>query len=289
MKNAILYATAFDVENKLVHIDAAQKDKDYFCPECGQKLIVRKSGKSGKGSRRPHFAHNELSPNCTPETVLHYSFKMMLANLLNDSVARKEAFDVQWECEACRRQHIGNVLEKVDSVHDEYRVDPFRPDIALLDANHNVIGVFEIVVSHAPEPVALQFYAEKGIPVFQVNVGDDSDLKLVRERATSPTVVSFCLNPKCEKRNRGRVKREVISQITRCGHCFEPRESYFVFVDSLFGLQKSLDFTDDEIQLVKDSRPNIQIHVEKSEKGTYPISVCRRCQAIQRRYRRPRM
>ena len=70
MVNEILYATAIDKDGNLIHIDDAVKGIDYYCPECKKEFILHKSGKTGQGSKRPHFKHNELSPNCKPETVL---------------------------------------------------------------------------------------------------------------------------------------------------------------------------------------------------------------------------
>jgi hypothetical protein len=34
-------------------------------------MILRKSGKTGQGSRRPHFAHKSVNPDCNPETAIH--------------------------------------------------------------------------------------------------------------------------------------------------------------------------------------------------------------------------
>ena len=72
MVKEILYTTAVDKNGNLILIHNAEKGINYYCPVCHKDFILRKSGKTGKGSKRPHFAHNELTPNCTPEGVLHY-------------------------------------------------------------------------------------------------------------------------------------------------------------------------------------------------------------------------
>lgn len=71
-------------KDNLIHINDAEKGKNYYCLICNNNYILRKSGKTGKGSKRPHFAHNRLTANCTPESVLHYSFKKLLIDLLGN-------------------------------------------------------------------------------------------------------------------------------------------------------------------------------------------------------------
>ncbi len=73
MAKEILYTTAIDVYGKLIHIKDATKGRTYYCPECKNKFVLRKSKNTGKGSKRPHFAHN-VTTGCTPKSVLHNSF-----------------------------------------------------------------------------------------------------------------------------------------------------------------------------------------------------------------------
>jgi competence CoiA-like predicted nuclease len=74
----ILYTVATDLYGTLIKAFDAEKGGSFFCPECKTKLILRKSGKTGNGTKRPHFAHRGLTPNCTPETALHSVFKNLL-------------------------------------------------------------------------------------------------------------------------------------------------------------------------------------------------------------------
>jgi competence CoiA-like predicted nuclease len=84
MKNELLYVTAFNEQGKLVKANDAVKTGKYICPVCKNNLILKKSGKTGKDSRRPHFAHYKFSQNCTPESVLHFSFKYLLLEYIKD-------------------------------------------------------------------------------------------------------------------------------------------------------------------------------------------------------------
>ena len=138
MVKEILYTTANDENDELVHINNAEKGKNYFCPNCKTEFILRKSGKTGKGSKRPHFAHNNLTTNCTPEGVLHYSFKKLLIDLLKRYKAENKALEVNWNCDACYNSNKGNLLENVASIREEYNLKVCQPDIALIDAEENV-------------------------------------------------------------------------------------------------------------------------------------------------------
>jgi hypothetical protein len=160
MVKEILYTTAIDKNGILIHIDKADKGIKYYCPECKTEMILRKSGKTGKGSKRPHFAHNQLTSNCSAESVLHYSFKTMLMDLLENYQLNKNSLLINWSCKECNNQFSGNLLDKVDSVKIEYRLNDCIPDIALLDVEQNVFAVIEIVVTHQPEEHVLQYYKE---------------------------------------------------------------------------------------------------------------------------------
>ena len=50
MKKEIQYTSADDENGNTVLIDDAEKGRDYFCPVCKGKFILRKSGKTGKGT-----------------------------------------------------------------------------------------------------------------------------------------------------------------------------------------------------------------------------------------------
>jgi ssDNA-binding Zn-finger/Zn-ribbon topoisomerase 1 len=280
----ILYTTATDKNGNLVHIDYAQKGKSYYCPMCKKEFIVRKSGKIGKGSKRPHFAHNELTPNCSPEGVLHYSFKKMLLSLLERNKAVNVPFRFNWICDDCFDKNSGNLLEKVSSIKEEYALETCRPDIALVDNEENVFAVIEIVVTHKPEDIILQYYKKKKIILIQITLTSDEDLKMVEEKITHPDFVDFCLNPKCQHSDSNKISRKVKVHVDRCGICFNQIEKYYISIDSVFGRKESIDFTENEISLVKSKRQNIVIKTNEPIKEKYPVFDCLNCKRNRSRY-----
>ncbi len=275
--NEILYTTAIDENGILVHINNAEKGKVYCCPSCKTEFILRKSGKTGKGSKRPHFAHNKLSPNCTPETVLHYSFKKKVVELLNKYLSEKKEFIINWKCFACSKNTSGNLLAKVTSIKEEYNLKVCQPDIALINAEEKVIAVIEIVVTHKPDEKVLLYYQENKIILIQINLFSDEDINIIEKKIRTPDIVDYCINPRCSNSIRYSIKRRLISLHDRCGRCFQPIERYRTEINSAFGIQKTLDFTENEINYVKSKRKNIEVQTNQKTKEKYPSSICYNC------------
>jgi hypothetical protein len=185
--NNILYTTAIDEQNNFVLIDNAEKGKTYFCPECKGEFIFCK----GK-IKRPYFAHKVLSLNCTPENVLHRSFKEILVKKIKNYIEKKNSINMKWECNYCDEEHSGNLLKKTYFVKMEHDLKKCRPDIALFDKNQNVYAVIEIVVEHKPEQSTLDFYNENNIILIQYNLTSDEDIKNMDNIIKEPNHVANC-------------------------------------------------------------------------------------------------
>jgi hypothetical protein len=144
----ILYTVAIDNDGNLIKANDAEKDNDFFCPVCKTDLILRKSGKTGKGTKRPHFSHRKLTPNCIPETALHCSYKNLPAKKIEHYLNSKIPLTISWHCNFCGENHSGNLLKKIKAVNVEQNLIVCQPDIALIDNSEKVFAVIEIVVTH---------------------------------------------------------------------------------------------------------------------------------------------
>ena len=289
MVKEILYTTAVDKNGNLIHIDNAEKGINYYCPICKNEFILRKSGKTGKGSKRPHFAHNLLSPNCTPEGVLHYSFKKMLINLLGKYKSENKPLVMSWSCNFCNNKNSGNLLEKVASIKEEYNLKVCQPDIALLDEKENVFAVVEIVVTHEPEENVLKYYKENNIILIQINLSSEEDLNDIEKKIIKPNIVDYCLNHQCSKYGKYIINRKIHIYFELCGGCLSPIEKYKIEINSIFGNKVSFDFTENEINLVKARRTNIEIKTNQTTKEKYPKFICLTCKRMRSKYRRSRL
>lgn len=283
MGKELLHTIALDDSGSFIHIDDAEKGRVYYCPSCKGDFILRKSGKIGKGSKRPHFAHNELTPNCTAESALHYSFKTQLADLLNKYISEKKGLVINWSCPTCAESYQGYLLTKTTSVKVEYNLKVCQPDITLLDVKGNVIAVIEIVVTHAPEEKVLQYYKENEIILIQINLSSDEDLKNIEGKISVPNIVDYCLSHSCSNSMRRSINRRIFAFRDSCRN-FHPIVRYKVEIINAFGLYRTLNFTDQEIDIVKSKRKNIIVRTDPKTKYKYPETDCINCKRMRVRY-----
>jgi len=273
-KKEILYVTAFDENGNLVKAKNAEKNNVYFCPECSDKLILKKSGKTGKGSKRPHFAHYSESPNCTPEGVLHKSFKLLLLEKIKQNIANKTPINISWECIYCNEKHQGNLLQFVVDTKEEYIMDKCRPDIALFSQDEKVFVVIEIVVTHKPEDTTLAYYKENKIILIQIELNCEDDLESIDTKINKPNSIDYCYNIKCPNHGGYLFKRKLKVFQKPCGN-FHIMLSCIAETHHYFGLQQSSDFTDNEIEFAKSK----DVRFENNK------VICPHCRAIRNKYR----
>jgi Competence protein CoiA-like family len=285
----ILYTTAIDQSGNIVHIDDAERGHTYCCPICKREFILRRSGKTVKGSRRPHFAHNELAPNCTPESVLHYSFKKLLVAVLKAHQSANIPFPISWGCTKCKNRYTGNLLESATSIREEYVIGECRPDVALLNEEDAVVAVIEIVVSHTPEASAVQYYLENRIVLIQIALSSEHDLVNLKHRAANPDVVELCLDAKCPNYEIGKIKRELIVRRKKCGVCFRMMNASMVRTSHAFGVRDSTDFNDEEVKLAESMGVRFERRFKQTSNEPYHAVVCINCKMLRSRYGSPRL
>ncbi|MBE6245320.1 MAG: hypothetical protein E7108_07385 [Bacteroidales bacterium] len=234
--NDLLINFAFDSNNNIVFAKDAIKGIQYKCPECGEELVFKSSGKTGPGSRRPHFAHKGGGGlNCTPESMLHSAFKLKTAEILQGKIASGcKEFIINWKCDECQKSYNGNLLYLANDVKVELDLGVCRPDIALLDSNGKVVFAIEIVNTHYPEEDVLKYYRDNGIVLVQYNV-TEVDLQDIEGRLQHPDNVSLCLNSKCPVYNTLYFRRTLRSFPIICRVCNSEGYAYGAECCSLLG------------------------------------------------------
>jgi hypothetical protein len=196
MQKEILHEFAVTINGTLIKANVAKKGEDYFCPGCKDKFILKNSGKTGKGSRRPHFAHNNLEGNCSHESYLHNAFKIKTLELIKDQIKKGLPLNVNWKCNYCKNEHSCNLL--AFDAKAEFNMKERTPDIALFNQNGNVFAVIEIIYKHPPEDGAIIFYRENKIVLIQIIISSDDDLENVENKVKHPTSVDFCIVPQVQ-------------------------------------------------------------------------------------------
>ncbi len=270
---SILYTVAKTETGELIKAAQAEKGNAFFCPVCNTELLLRKSGNTGKNSKRPHYAHKALTANCTPETALHFSFKTLLAKKLQQLIDENLPLQFFWLCKYCDGQHEGNLLKKIKSVKVEHDLAICRPDIALLDKEQKVFAVIEVVVTHKPEEKVLEFYKSSNIIVIQINLSSDKDIDELERKISNPDLVSTCFNPKCS--TCGNFKHKTILTIVD-GPCWK-----CAFTMKVAGIEKAghtigpAEFSTDEIEIARSKGVNIREQYSKTINENYLASTCR--------------
>ena len=191
MQKEILHEFAITRNGIIVSAKNAPKGEDYFCPSCKDKFILKNSGKTGRGSRRPHFAHNNFEGNCSYESYLHNTFKIKTLEIINEYINKKLPLNVSWKCNNCNLIHNGNFL--IADVKIEHNMKECIPDIALFDHTGRVFAVIEIIYKHPPEEKTVIFYLQNKIILIQVNIFSEEALNNVENRIRNPTSINICL------------------------------------------------------------------------------------------------
>lgn len=151
------YTYALDAENRLVDVKSADKSKEYFCPQCGEKMLP----KQGK-IRRWHFAHKANLENCSYETYLHKISKMLLCKAINESQNFYIKFFAKVYCsieecpvgvfERCNWSKIRefDLKDFYNQCEEEAIIENYRADLLLKSTEqiNRPPVLIEIVVTH---------------------------------------------------------------------------------------------------------------------------------------------
>ena len=250
----LLINFAFDDNNNIVFAKDAIKGVKCKCPECGEELVFKSSGKTGPGSRRPHFAHKGGGGlNCTQESMLHSAFKLKTAEIIQGKIASGcKEFIINWKCSGCDKSYKGNLLYLAKEVKVEFDLGECRPDIALLDVNGKIVIAIEIVNTHYPEDAVLKYYRDNGIVLVQFNVTED-DLLDVEGKLHNPDNVSLCLDSKCREFKSTLLNRTVIQRNIECIRCHRVFLGYTAVVFTAFGHSLLSNISNRDVEYLKNN------------------------------------
>ena len=223
---------------ELVHISTF--DKGGLKPDC-RCLVCKKSLVARIGTQRVHhFAHPPDVQPCNPETVLHQLGKQFLAQRIEQALAAGKPLRVQWECEECGEDHhTDDVLKEIVSLVVEGQFGPVRPDLALRRQDGGTVAVFEIIVSHPPEPETLAFYKARGVKVWQITLTSVEEAESLNEPDGVLSVVAaanycplpplpYCPDPDCREHSQKMAFRSLRVPSVPCWNCRQEMKAAFV-------------------------------------------------------------
>jgi len=282
----VLYSVANNLEGALINAKDAEKGESYFCPQCNSNLILRKSGNKGKNSKRPHFAHKNLTQNCTPESALHYIFKTLVYKRIKGLLETNEPYNFSWDCKHCKETHAGNLLKKAHTVKLEHNLKECQPDISLLDENNNVYAVIEVIVTHKPEKNTLNYYKNNNIVLIECALSNDLDLVDIDLKLKKPDSVNVCHNKKCKKCGNYLTKLHMYINESACYRCGNNLKYSYIMSqtgDMVRGHGNHLypeDFTEKELHLARSNGVVLKKRYSKTSGYSYLANSCNSCSAF---------
>lgn len=268
MARTILYSIARTPSGELIKASDAEKGQNYVCPSCETELVLRKGSK-----KRPHFAHKKVTENCTPETALHFGFKILLAQRIQKSIDSAESLPFLWNCNFCSGKHEGDLVKKATQVKVEYDLGICQPDIALVDSSNSVVAAIEVVVSHSPEEKVIGYYKQNGIALVIFELESDEDIHLVDETVLKPTSVSVCRNPKCSKCKQYMTKDKLLIYAGECWKCHAPMK-VAALKDSA---HYTIDLTPEAVKLANENGAFVKQRYSKTVNDRYYANTCKKC------------
>ena len=157
------FTIAFDQDKNSVEISKADKEKQYYCVNCGQPMIPVQGPQ-----REWHYRHKEDTTHCNHDEWLHKN----LVQLLYDKLSSGDLLNI--ECP--NNKFIEN---KNISIEKEKQYNDFRPDILLKNEDEDVFFL-EVCVSHP----CTEDKVKSGIKIIEIRSQDDKvidEIKFARE------------------------------------------------------------------------------------------------------------
>lgn len=229
--------------DKIIHISEVESGRQIncLCPACKTRLIARKGN-----LRQHHFAH-DTGTNCNEESALHWFGKQFLFDAIQRALAEGRPFPMEWICNQCHRKHDGNLLKKAASVMLEQVYGEVRPDLLLKDATGKPIVAIEIIVTHAPEQSAREFYTKQDIAIVEVRIENGTTLEALKDlRELKPEAVSICTRKKCPDCRTPLALKLLNIVVGDCYRCHSPMKVSFIDVDGI--VQSASSFLPQEVE-----------------------------------------
>lgn len=211
MKNPYAY-----VNRQLVAADACERGLDFRCPNCSEHLILKRGD-----INVAHFAHKPNTVECDSDLIKHQIAMDLLCDPRNSFwweyycgggtsyTSPDDMFCVGAECEEPpRKRRIRNSYTE-----QEYQIDKYRVDIAILNGNRELKGIIEVQNTHAVDEDKWKYIVDLNIPCIEV---DSQSVIDANENTDAIKVIRKHIPPvKCKGCDRAKKKAQV-EYLKRC-------------------------------------------------------------------------
>lgn len=176
------YSYALDSAGSMIHISQAERDKQYFCPQCGGLMTPHMGA-----IRRWHFTHKANTENCNYETYLHRIAKTRIREVFLSASKFVISYDVSITCNKadCFRdrknicsgtiKQFFDLKQYYDECTEEYEYNGFRADL-LLSSTRNPDRepiLIEIYVSHKSSDEKIN----TGVRIIEIKITSEEDIE----------------------------------------------------------------------------------------------------------------
>ncbi|KAM3104390.1 hypothetical protein, partial [Phormidesmis sp. 146-33] len=141
-----------------------------------------------------------------------------------------------------------------------------------------VIAVIEVVVTHAPEQAALDYYKRNQITVVTYTLESDEDTRRLDSPTLKPDRVNLCTTPKCPKCGSHTSRKRLLIIDSNCWKCTAPMKVAALRGD--MGYLGAGDFVASDIQLANQHGASLQSHYSQTARERYIANTCLRCKAF---------
>jgi len=306
---SILYFSAINSDGKIVVADESEKGDTYKCISCNDDMILKKSGNTGPGSKRPHFAHkarNE-SDKCSPETVLHKTFKELLFEKIKNHIEEGSPLMFNWKCQVCRESTERNMLKMANRIMVEERIyfedekkslfldldstdSAWRtPDISLY-IEDKALFVIEVIVTHDVESRAKKFYDDMGIMILKIYLDKMDDIYRIDDIIKNEIIIDRCFKHNgceiCKSCDFSYVQIEAFECL--CTYCLRPMIIPHTVIDGerpkiISEMELIIQNNDGQYQEISDMGCNITgypyLH-DCNEIRYNAINICKNCRSV---------
>ncbi len=265
---------------QLVHISELETGgfkPDCLCLECRQALVAR----IGR-IRQPHFAHPPGVPPCSSETILHLLGKWFVMQHIERALQEQEPLLICWRCPSCEEDHVENLLECITRSAVEVQFGPVRPDITLYRQDGHPTAAVEIVVSHEPEPAALDFYLDQEVLVWMVQLATEDDVEIIRKWKAPLRVTpanDYCRQPRCPKCHEHMQNRYLWIESVPCWNCDRQMRAALVGYGYAQKIAGPEAFTAAEMSYTKQAGVIIEQRYHRQAQECCAVNVCAYCKS----------
>jgi len=280
--NENYFVYALDQDGEICSASSSEKGKEYFCPACGESVILRK----GK-IKIHHFAHrSNIEGICNHETVIHKISKLLIKKVVKDWIDKKgESPSIVRKCQGsleCYEKIIQKLPEKVDGVKLECRLENGKiADVVLLSGSE-VVSAIEIRVSHEVE--------ERNITNYVVPFIELDGKELIENPMVWKPLVDKYKKVVCCECSEGFIKFfDEASRIAKRDKITLPKDFYKYGIQICWKCKADiLVFDWDQQEAYSKIKPSyepmpetIQFRYSKTINTKYWVNTCPRCHSIQ--------